>query len=189
MGMKEIADLFIVGFISSGLIGPFLGLYLDKYGRRKGCLTFCVLYAISCLFKLSKNYKILVLGRILGGISTSLLQTGFESWLAAAAEDLAISDQELSKTFAKATFLNGAAAISSGVLSNWLVGAFGLISPFLFAATLLLLTYFLISSSWREYLGKASSWKCKETFDLIKSGIPSLSRQILPFITANSNLF
>ncbi len=35
--------LFAIGFSSSAVFGTFLGLFVDKYGRRLGCIVFCLL--------------------------------------------------------------------------------------------------------------------------------------------------
>jgi hypothetical protein len=35
--------LFAIGFSSSAIFGTFLGLFVDKYGRRLGCIVFCLL--------------------------------------------------------------------------------------------------------------------------------------------------
>ena len=40
-----------------------------------------VLYALACVTKHVKSYWVLMLGRVLGGISTSLLFSSFEAWL------------------------------------------------------------------------------------------------------------
>ncbi|XP_038975212.1 uncharacterized protein LOC113461308 isoform X4 [Phoenix dactylifera] len=40
-------------------------------------------YILSCITKHSPEYKVLMLGRVLGGIATSLLFSAFESWLVA----------------------------------------------------------------------------------------------------------
>jgi hypothetical protein len=39
----DIGTLFLTGFLSSALFGTFLGIVVDRYGRRFGCLMFCVL--------------------------------------------------------------------------------------------------------------------------------------------------
>lgn len=46
-------------------------------------MTYCITYMLSCVTKHSSEYKILMLGRIFGGIATSLLFSAFESWLVA----------------------------------------------------------------------------------------------------------
>ena len=74
-GFKEnqIALLFVTGFGSSFLFGTFTGPLADKYGRKRLTQFFCVSYSICCLIKLVNVYWILILGRVLAGISTSLL--------------------------------------------------------------------------------------------------------------------
>ncbi len=39
----NVGALFLTGFLSSALFGTFLGIYIDKWGRRYGCLLFCIL--------------------------------------------------------------------------------------------------------------------------------------------------
>lgn len=46
-------------------------------------MTYCITYILSCITKHSPQYKILMIGRVLGGIATSLLFSAFESWLVA----------------------------------------------------------------------------------------------------------
>ena len=54
---------------------------LSYSGRKAICLAFGVMYSISCLTKHSANFHYLMFGRILGGISTSILFSSFESWM------------------------------------------------------------------------------------------------------------
>ena len=78
-----IALLFLAGFGSSSTFGTFTGPFADKFGRKKMTLVFCVLYAICCCIKFSPNFWVLLSGRLLGGVSTSLLFSVFESWYVA----------------------------------------------------------------------------------------------------------
>eukprot|EP00249_Psilotum_nudum_P004410 c17934_g2_i1 orf=206-664(+) len=79
----DIGRLFIAGFGSSMLFGTIVGSLGDKYGRKRASITYCVTYILSCMTKHSPEYKVLMVGRILGGIATSLLFSAFESWLVA----------------------------------------------------------------------------------------------------------
>ena len=73
----DIATLFVAGFLSSAVFGTYVGSIADKFGRRRLGLVFCIVYIISCITKLYNVYNILMLGRILGGIATSLLFSVF----------------------------------------------------------------------------------------------------------------
>ena len=44
-------------------------------------MLYCVTYGLSCVTKHWNSSRVLMVGRILGGIATSLLFTAFESWL------------------------------------------------------------------------------------------------------------
>lgn len=52
-------------------------------GRKRMSVIYCVTYMLSCFTKHSPQYRVLMLGRVLGGIATSLLFSSFESWLVA----------------------------------------------------------------------------------------------------------
>jgi MFS family permease len=50
-------------------------------GRKKMAIAFGVLYSLSCMTKLSESFAVLMIGRLLSGISTSLLFSVFETWM------------------------------------------------------------------------------------------------------------
>ena len=77
----DIAVLFVGGFGASMIFGTFVGAAADRMGRRRLCLLYCVLYILSCVTKHAKDYWMLMLGRVLGGVATSLLFSSFESWM------------------------------------------------------------------------------------------------------------
>jgi len=52
-------------------------------GRRNACVIYVITYSLSCVTKHSPAYHVLMVGRVLGGIATSLLFSAFESWLVA----------------------------------------------------------------------------------------------------------
>jgi predicted MFS family arabinose efflux permease len=58
-------------------------LLLRYRGRRTAGLAYAVIYSLSCVTKHSPKFHVLMVGRVLGGIATSLLYSAFESWLVA----------------------------------------------------------------------------------------------------------
>ncbi|KAJ0471312.1 putative molybdate-anion transporter, MFS transporter superfamily [Helianthus annuus] len=161
-GKGDIGQLFIAGFGSSMLFGTIVGSLADKQGRKRACITYCITYILSCMTKHSPQYKVLLLGRILGGVATSLLFSAFESWLVAEHNKRGFEQQWLSLTFSKAIFLgNGLIAILSGLFGNFLVdvAALGPVAPFDAAACILALGMAIILSSWGENYGDPSENK------------------------------
>ncbi|KAK8966372.1 hypothetical protein KSP40_PGU013304 [Platanthera guangdongensis] len=158
----DIGRLFIAGFGSSMLFGTIVGSLADKQGRKRACVTYCITYILSCITKHSPQYKVLMLGRILGGIATSLLFSAFESWLVAEHNKRGFEPQWLSLTFSKAIFFgNGLVAIISGLFANVLADnlSFGPVSPFDAAACFLAIGMAIIFSSWSENYGDSSDSK------------------------------
>lgn len=130
-----------------------MGNLADRYGRRIACLTFCVLYASSCFTVLTTNISILFVGRILGGISATLLFSVFETWLVAEYNRLGFGKIEgassLSSIFGIMSTLNGIAAIVSGVLSEGLVAVTGSRrAPFMGSAACLALASQIMLRYW-----------------------------------------
>ncbi|KAJ4811951.1 Molybdate-anion transporter [Rhynchospora pubera] len=158
----DIGRLFIAGFGSSMLFGTIVGSLADKQGRKRACITYCITYILSCITKHSPQYKVLMVGRILGGIATSLLFSAFESWLVAEHNKRGFDPQWLSLTFSKAIFLgNGLVAIISGLFANLLADnlGFGPVAPFDAAACFLAIGMAIILSSWSENYGDPSENK------------------------------
>ncbi|OAL74641.1 hypothetical protein A7D00_0235 [Trichophyton violaceum] len=109
----------------------------------------------------SSNVLILFLGRVLGGIGTTLLFTVFEAWLVAEFhhKKAASDSTELNQLLGTMTVLSGMVAVLSGLLSNYLVSITGSRrAPFLASPVCLLLASLLILGTWNEnYLGNCDN--------------------------------
>lgn len=154
---SQIAVLYVCGFAASVIFGSFTSTLADRFGRKKLCITFCIVYSVSCFMKLSRSYGLLIIGRVLGGISTSLLFTAFEAWYAH--EHLKTHDfpkEWLSVTFSKATLWNGVLAVAAGIVANIFAGPFGCgpVSPFIISIPLLVASGAIVAVSWKENISE-----------------------------------
>ncbi|KAA1474489.1 DUF791-domain-containing protein [Dentipellis sp. KUC8613] len=156
---RIVAVLFVTGFVSAGLFAPLVGVWADQYGRRRLCLLFCVTYTLTCALLLVPYLPLLFLGRVLGGISTSILFSAFESWLVSASTSAALHSEDLSSIMGRATLVNGFVATGAGIFSNKLVewNAGGFRSPFIASGCLLTLAWFVIRGTWTENYGGAGA--------------------------------
>lgn len=152
-GKKEIGQLFIAGFGSSAIFGTFIGSIADKYGRKFNVLVFVVTYSLSCMTKHSPNFNVLMVGRLLAGVATSILFSAFESWLVSEHNTRGFDAMLLSETFSKAQFGNAVVAIVSGQVAGVVAGQFGKVAPFDTAALVLLVTGAIVLFSWQENYG------------------------------------
>ncbi|KAJ3042289.1 Molybdate-anion transporter [Rhizophlyctis rosea] len=155
--LKMIGILFIVGFLSSAIFGTLVGSIADRLGRKRFCVLFCVIYAISCLTKLSGALTVLMIGRVTGGIATSLLFSVFEAWMVSEHLSRGFKENLLSDTFSWSTFLNGLVAISSGVVANFCAEQWGNVAPFMAALLFLAAAGLIVQQSWPENYGSTES--------------------------------
>lgn len=168
----EIAVLFVAGFGSSMVFGTFIGGLADSCGRRKFTVLFAVVYIASCLTKHFKDFHVLMLGRLLGGISTSLLFSVFDSWLIRSHADQGVT-AFLSKSFASAQYGNSIVAILAGLAANKAASSTnmtpmfgeassdeavvymgGYLNPFDMALIVLVIAAVLTTMTWEENYGE-----------------------------------
>lgn len=93
----------------------------------KACLLYCLSYICGDLLKNLNNLEVLLLGRVFGGLSTSLLYCSFEAWVTSEFQRLPVtggdlerpggtgSGDNLSTLFSQGTCLNALIAILGGV--------------------------------------------------------------------------
>ncbi|KAJ7912227.1 hypothetical protein B0H13DRAFT_2327531 [Mycena leptocephala] len=100
------------------------------------------------------NLAYILIGRVIGSISTSIRFSAFESWLVSAASAHALLQSDLSTIVGPATLVNGLVAPGADVFSNKLVGFSGsFASPFIASGALLILAWAVIRRSWIENYG------------------------------------
>lgn len=110
-----------------------------------------------------------MLGRLLGGIATSLLFSIFEAWLIRSHADANVKHM-LGKSFSWAAYGNSVVAIFAGLLANNAANQFGMISiqegfiyaggylnPFDIALAALCLCGFFAATLWEENFGESTS--------------------------------
>lgn len=121
-------------------------------------MAFCVTYTITCMCITVPSLPVLFFGRVLGGLSTSILYSAFESWLVSSSDHLALPQSALSNILGRATLVNGIVAAIAGVVSNQLVSTtFTFKSPFIASGVLLVFAWAVINKTWHENRGGVSS--------------------------------
>nr|CAD2125893.1 unnamed protein product [Meloidogyne enterolobii] len=149
----QIELLFIAGFGSSLIFGTFVGSFADKFGRKANCLLYAFLYSIGCLTKHFSSFNILLIGRLLGGIATSILFSAFESWLICEHNKRQFDEEKLKSVFAKQTWTNSLIAILSGIFAQQVANLFGYVAPFDASFIILIFMGFACLLTWSENYG------------------------------------
>ena len=148
---ETVAFLFLIGFVSAGISASFAGRFADRYGRRTACLAYCAIYSLSSAALFTDKISVLFIGRVLGGISGTLLWSVFESWLVAEFNQLKLEDSEpdLSSIFSTMTTSNTCVAIVAGIVAGSLVDKVGTAkAPFVGSVGCLSLAFIAISRYW-----------------------------------------
>lgn len=166
----QIAVLYVCGFLSSVLLGTWAPIAADRFGRKKLCIFFTIIYSVACFFKLSRNYGILILGKVLGGVATSLLFSSFEAWYVQEHVDKHDFPKEwIQVTSSKASMWSSILAIVAGVVTNivaeWM--KFGPVAPYILAVPCLVVSGIIVLTQWDENYAKqqpAFSKACAQGF-------------------------
>ncbi|XP_014671311.1 PREDICTED: molybdate-anion transporter-like [Priapulus caudatus] len=156
-GMKahEIEILFVAGFSSSMLVGTIIGSFADTFGRRSNCILYGILYSCACITKHFPNFWILMIGRVLGGVATSILYSAFESWVVYEHHHLGFDSSSLGVLFSHATLGNSLVAIAAGLISQVVADKFGFVAPFDVSMLVLMVMAIMIACLWKENCGDA----------------------------------
>ncbi|KRZ80190.1 Major facilitator superfamily domain-containing protein 5 [Trichinella papuae] len=186
MQKHEIELLFAVGFGSSMIFGTVVGAFADTVGRKKICILYGILYALSCITKHSDDFWILLIGRFLGGIATSLLYSAFESWLVCESFKQGFEEPHLKAVFANVVLGNSVVAIVSGIIAQYAADFVGLVGPFDVSAVVLLIMVILVATTWSEnydkrvaYLGVVQSLFEGSMYTFVLEWTPVLTAAVL----------
>ena len=115
---STIQAFFVIGFLSSALFGTVVASLADRFGRKWSVQLYFIVYAVNCLCIHNRALWSILLGRVLGGIATSLLFSSFDSWFVCSHENL---EGYVSQSFSIASTANAASAILAGLVSQVLV--------------------------------------------------------------------
>jgi len=148
--------LFLTGFITSAIVSLFIGQYIDAYGRKKSCVAYCALEVIINVLEHIPNPLALYIGRVLGGVSTSILFVSFESWMVTEHRRMGFHDRLLKYTFSLAHMGNGIVAMVAGIVAQILKDRYGNIGPFRCAIFISAAMMLYIHFYWRENFGRAN---------------------------------
>lgn len=149
----NISALFLTGFLSGAIFAPFLGSLVDKFGRKRSCIVYCLLEIVINILEHFHSFPILIFGRILGGISTNLLFSAFESWMTTEHRRKGFPEEWLSRTYSVCSIGNGSMAIFAGIVAQVLEDSLGQIGPFQGAVALTALALVLVLG-WEENYGE-----------------------------------
>lgn len=153
----SVASLYSLGFISGALTSPFIGPMVDGIGRKKAAMLYCVLEIIINLMEQYPLFIGLIASRVIGGITTNLLFSVFESWLVTEHRKRGFEEDKLEVILRDSTIVSNSAAIVSGYIAHSLASVLGPVGPFEGAVTFTWVALLLVGLLWTENYGSNST--------------------------------
>ncbi len=145
-----ISRLFLVGFATTGILGPWVGRQVDIRGRRAGTVAFTILYSLGALSTRFNLLPLLLLGRIAGGIGTSLLFSAPEAWMVGEHQNMGHDGKWIGQTFEWAYAGDAIVAILAGQLASMAAGKAGPTGPYTLSVGVLIASAILALTQWKE---------------------------------------
>jgi MFS family permease len=154
----SVATLYAIGFAFGAITTPITGPLIDKFGRKKSALLYCILEIGINLLEQYPFFAGLVVSRIVGGVTTNLLSSVFETWLDTEYRFRGFDNEKYEIIMRDSVVVSNVAAIASGYLAHVLAERLGPVGPFQGAVACTALALVVIFFLWNEnYGGKAVS--------------------------------
>ncbi|KAG7350652.1 sugar transporter [Nitzschia inconspicua] len=150
----SVASLYSLGFLAGAITAPIMGPLIDKYGRKKAALLYC---ALEVWINQLEQYPFLaglVTSRVVGGITTNLLNVVFEAWVDTEYRLRRLPKEKYETLMRDSVIVSNLAAIASGWLAHSLAEIMGPVGPFEGAVTCTGIAFVTIFFLWNENYGK-----------------------------------
>eukprot|EP00546_Thalassionema_frauenfeldii_P021811 CAMPEP_0178905718 /NCGR_PEP_ID=MMETSP0786-20121207/6431_1 /TAXON_ID=186022 /ORGANISM="Thalassionema frauenfeldii, Strain CCMP 1798" /LENGTH=650 /DNA_ID=CAMNT_0020577357 /DNA_START=130 /DNA_END=2082 /DNA_ORIENTATION=+ len=166
----SVASLYSLGFLTGAVTSPITGPLVDRIGRKKAALAYCLLeIGINML----EQYPILaglIVSRMVGGVTTNLLSSVFETWLDTEYRKRGFDEKKYEIIMRDSVVVSNLAAIASGYLAHQLAERLGPVGPFEGAVTCTAVALAVVAAVWTENYG-SSQPGVKSTFGYLKGAV------------------
>lgn len=183
----SVASLYCLGFITGALTAPITGPLIDRFGRKKSALLYCALEVGINMLEQFPFLSGLIVSRVVGGITTNLLSTVFETWLDTEYRNRGFAKEDYETLMRDSVVISNLAAIASGYLAHMLAESFGNTGPFEGAVTCTAVAFAVIFFLWNENYGKLGRENQDDDENTAKSPLTQL-KETLTFIRSDSRV-
>ncbi|CEM02696.1 unnamed protein product [Vitrella brassicaformis CCMP3155] len=172
-GMESISHLYVSGYSAMAAASLIVAPLADHFGRRATCVLFCVLYSASCLLMLLDNFWLLLVGRLLSGMSVMILYNVFEAWMATEHLNRAYAPALLMQTYVHMTAGNSLNAIVASLAAWGAVHTTGdILAPFYLGILALVVSGCIICFSWGENHGRdEDSYELHHFWEMVRNAL------------------
>jgi MFS transporter, MFS domain-containing protein family, molybdate-anion transporter len=161
----SVASLYCLGFFTGAVMSPITGPLVDKMGRRRAAMLYC---ALEIFINLLEQYPYLiglVASRMIGGFTTNLLHSVFETWLDTEYRRRQFAKDKYEVIMRDSIIVSNLAAIVSGYLSHVLAARYGVVGPFRGAVACTAVALVVVATVWTENYGDDTSTSNNKQMD------------------------
>ena len=151
----SVASLYCLGFGTGGILSFLTGPLVDQMGRKNAALLYCGLEIFINLLEQYPFFYGLVASRMIGGFTTNLLSTVFETWLDTEYRRRGLPREKYETILRDSVIVSNLAAILSGYLAHVLAEAYGPVGPFQGAVTCTAVALVVVAFVWNENYGSS----------------------------------
>lgn len=157
--------------MTGAVTSPITGALVDRLGRKKAALIYC---ALEMGINMLEQYPVLaglILCRMVGGITTNLLSSVFETWLDTEYRRRGFDKEKYEIIMRDSVVVSNLAAIASGFLAHQLAERFGPVGPFEGAVTCTAVAFAVVAFVWTENYGTSDIENIKSIKDYMFDAI------------------
>jgi MFS family permease len=136
-------------------MSPITGPLVDKIGRKKSAILYC---ALEIFINMLEQYPFLyglIVSRMIGGFTTNLLSSVFETWLDTEYRRRGFQKEKYEIIMRDSVIVSNSAAIFSGYLAHVLAERYGNVGPFEGAVTCTSIALIVVCFVWTENYGSS----------------------------------
>ena len=153
----SVAWLYCLGFATGGLMSPITGPLVDKIGRKKSAILYCTLEIFINMLEQYPALAGLIVSRMIGGFTTNLLSSVFETWLDTEYRRRGLEKEKYELIMRDSVIVSNTAAIFSGYLAHVLAQRYGAVGPFEGAVTCTAFALVVVCVVWTENYGSSEN--------------------------------
>ena len=167
----SVAYLYCLGFATGAILSPITGPMVDKIGRRNSAILYCCLEMIINFMEQYPNLYGLILCRMLGGFTTNLLSSVFETWLDTEYRRRGFAKEKYEIIMRDSVIVSNSAAIFSGYLSHMLASRYGTVGPFQGAVICTTIALIVVCFVWTENYGVSDDGSSKNMIEYFEEAV------------------
>lgn len=157
-------------------MAPFTGPLVDRIGRKKSAILYCVLEIFINILEQFPFLHGLIASRMIGGFTTNLLNSVFETWLDTEFRRRGFAKEQYVVIMRDSVIVRNLAAILSGFLAHVLAEHYGMVGPFRGAATCTTIALAVVVFIWSENYGNNDGDDPKQMIGYLREAAKSYYR-------------